>query len=94
MPSFKLTIAVGTPLWDALGTLPAKARNAEIYRLATTALLANQNANGRITEEKQTKAEAVYQETKTETPSPNTSNFIAVDFSDDLAMMFSTKKVE
>lgn len=40
MATFKLTIAEDTPLWERIGGLSAKARNAELYRLATTGLIA------------------------------------------------------
>ena len=40
MATFKMTIAEGTPLWNAIGGLSSKARNAEIYRLATMGLFA------------------------------------------------------
>lgn len=39
MATFKFSIPEGTDLWSAVGHLPSKARNAEIYRLAATGLL-------------------------------------------------------
>jgi hypothetical protein len=41
MPSFKMTIPEGTNLWNAIGSLPSKARNAELYRLAASGLIAD-----------------------------------------------------
>ena len=92
MPSFKLTIPEGTPLWDSLGSLPAKARNAEIYRLATTALLSGNPSNGSA----QNKSPSVSEKTEVvETAEIVTSakgNFINVDFADDLNAMLSNQE--
>lgn len=41
MPSFKMTIPSGTLLWKTIGELPSKARNAELYRLATAGVFAD-----------------------------------------------------
>lgn len=81
MASFKMTIPEGTNLWNAIGSLPAKARNAELYRLAATGLI----ADGRHQRAEMTN-EAPPSEHKM-TPvktSDEVTEFMSIDLQDDL----------
>lgn len=93
MATFKMTIAEDTPLWLAIGALSSKARNAELYRLATTGLIAQghshsanaQAGSGQVVQEP-TQSQLITSSLSDQIKE-NTGGFLAVDFGDDLKFL-------
>lgn len=92
MATFKFTIPDGTPLWGAVGHLPSKARNAEIYRLAATGLLM-QNSDNQLKFVEQPKCVEARSEVSKDQIDMNVgdSNFMKIDLGDDLLGMFANQ---
>lgn len=90
MATFKMTIAEDTPLWLAIGTLSSKARNAELYRLATTGLIAqghSHSANAQASADQVVQQPVQSHLTPTSIPEPIAEvdgGFLTVDFAEDL----------
>ncbi len=93
MATFKMTIAEDTPLWLAIGALSSKARNAELYRLATTGLIAqghshNVNAQAGSGQVVQQPVQSQLTTASLSDPKPeNSGGFLAVDFGEDLKFL-------
>lgn len=93
MPTFKMTIAEDTPLWLAIGELSSKARNAELYRLATTGLIAQGHSHGANAHASsgQVVLQTVQSPTTTASSSEpiaeNAGGFMTVDLGEDLKFL-------
>ena len=93
MASFKMTIAEDTPLWKEIGALSSKARNAELYRLATTGLIAqihSHSANVQAGSGQEVKKPVQSQVPPTSFSEPvaeTAGGFLAVDFGEDLQFL-------
>ena len=95
MATFKFSIPDGTPLWGAVGHLPSKARNAEIYRLAATGLLM-QNSDHQLKFVEPPKCVEPRSEVGKDqiATSVDDSNFMKIDLGDDLLGMFGNQEIE
>jgi hypothetical protein len=93
MASFKMTIAEDTPLWKEIGGLSSKARNAELYRLATTGLIAQLHSHSAIVQA--SSGQGVQKPVQSQVPpvsfsepfAETTGGFFAVDFGEDLQFL-------
>lgn len=93
MATFKMTIAEDTPLWAAIGGLSSKARNAELYRLATTGLIAqshSHSANAQAGSGQVVQQPVQSQQISASLPdqkAESSGGFLVVDFGDDLKFL-------